>query len=50
MAVADTVSVITMDDLNRSQNGLGPGGRKSFQFAVEKAVGANGMFVRRLKL
>ena len=42
--------MITIDVLKRSQNGLGPGGRKSFHIAVENAVGWNGTFVRMFRL
>ncbi len=48
--ITDTTSVIVIEILKRSQNGLGPGGRKSFQLAVENAVGTPSRLVLRLKL
>jgi hypothetical protein len=48
--ITETTSVIVIEILNLSQNGLGPGGRKSFQLAVENAVGTPSRLVLRLTL
>ena len=48
--ITDTTSVIVIEILKRSQNGLEPGGRKSFQLAVENAVGTPSRLVLRLTL